>query len=151
MSVTGYYSRQPKGKQLEMTSERLRDLKLKKDKACKTTLVWLMALFQLQTSEHYMVAVAPEPTEQWATASFKLDTGASVTVVGESMVKSKKLRPAKNSLWGPGNTPLNVLGVFTATLSHYGTAVEETVFVLVHQHSGLLSHSVCARLGLIQW
>ena len=77
-----------------------------------------MTLFQLQTSERYMVAVAPEPMEQWATASFKLDTGASVTVVGESMVKSKKLRPAKKSLWGPGNTPLNILGVFTATLSH---------------------------------
>jgi len=150
MSVTGYYSRQPKGKQLEMTSERLRDLKLKKDKACKTTLVWLCSNYK-PVNITWLVAVAPEPMEQWATASFKLDTGASVTVVGESMVKSKKLRPAKNSLWGPGNTPLNVLGVFTATLSHYGTAVEETVFVLVHQHSGLLSHSVCARLGLIQW
>ena len=31
-------------------------------------------------------------------ASFKLDIGASVTVVGESMAKLKKLKPAKKSL-----------------------------------------------------
>ena len=82
-------------------------------------------------------------------ASFELDTGTSVTVVGESMAKAKKLKPAKKSIRGPGETPLNVLGVFTATPSHKGTAIEETTFVLAHQHSGLLSCSVCTRLGLI--
>lgn len=78
--------------------------------------------------------------------SFKLDTGASVMVVRESMAKSKKLKPAKKSLGGPGNTSLNILGVFTATLSHKGTETEETIFVLADQHSGLPSRSACTRL-----
>ena len=50
--------------------------------------------------------------------TFKFDTGALVTVVGESMAESKKLNFAKKSLRGPGNTLLNDLGTVTATLLH---------------------------------
>ena len=63
-------------------------------------------------------------------ASFELDTGASVTVVGERMAKAKKLKPATKTLRRPIETPLNVLGVFTATISHKGTAIGEMISVL---------------------
>ena len=79
-------------------------------------------------------------------ASFELDTGASVTVVAESMAKAKKLKPAKKSLRGPIETPINVPGVLTVTLSHKGTVIGEMISVLARQHSGLLSRFVCTRL-----
>ena len=81
--------------------------------------------------------------------AFKIDTGALVTVVGGSVGKSKKLNLAKKSLRGPCNTPLNVLGTFTAALFHENTSIKQTIFALPDPSSGLLSRSACTRLGLI--
>ncbi|GFO19765.1 Pol protein [Plakobranchus ocellatus] len=51
------------------------------------------------------------------TSTFKLDTGAAVSVVGEDFADGRDLQPSDKILRGPGNTPLHVLGVFQACLS----------------------------------
>ena len=82
-------------------------------------------------------------------ATFKLDTGASVTVVGKHMAQQQQLTPTQKALKGPGNTPLTVLGSFTAQLRHKNEVIQETVFVLEDQDCNLLSRSACVKLGLI--
>ena len=65
------------------------------------------------------------------------------------MAPLKQLTPVQKALKGPGNTPLTVLGSFTAQLQHRDAVIEETIFVLEDQDCNLLSRYACSKLGLI--
>ena len=81
---------------------------------------------------------------------FKLDTGASVSVIGRGQTTGIKLKPSAKALKGPGNTPLQVLGTFEANLTHKNTATTEIIYVIAGQHTPLLSRQACVDLNLVQ-
>jgi hypothetical protein len=81
--------------------------------------------------------------------TFKLDTGAAVSVVGENWARSHKLQKSTRKLKGPGETQLTVLGTVQAELRHNGNSVTETLYCLKGQKHSLLSKSACVRLGLV--
>ena len=82
---------------------------------------------------------------------FKLDTGAAVTVVGAniSWLKDQKLVKPKQTLRGPGNIKIPVIGMFLANLSYRKSKVTEPVYVIPDQACPLLSRNACVTLGLI--
>lgn len=80
---------------------------------------------------------------------FKLDTGASVSVVEENWARSHTLTKSDKCLRGPGGTRLTVLGSFQAQLSHKDNKITETLYVLKGQTCSLLSRTACVQLGLI--
>ena len=82
---------------------------------------------------------------------FKLDTGAAVTVVGAntSWLKDQKLIKPKQTLRGPGNIKIPVIGMFPANLSYRKRKVTEPVYVIPDQACPLLSRNACVSLGLI--
>ncbi|GFO47141.1 Pol polyprotein [Plakobranchus ocellatus] len=82
-------------------------------------------------------------------STFKLDTGAAVSVVGEDFADGRDLQPSDKILRGPGNTPLHVLGVFQACLKYKNRKIREALYIIQGQHHCLLSGSSCARLGLV--
>ena len=59
-------------------------------------------------------------------AFFKLDTGASVSVIAykEPILKRVKLVKSDKVLMGPGQATLDVLDQFTATISHKDVSTE---------------------------
>ncbi|GFN90987.1 Pol polyprotein [Plakobranchus ocellatus] len=82
-------------------------------------------------------------------STFKLDTGAAVSVVGEDFADGRGLQPSDKILRGPGNTPLHVLGVFQACLKYKNRKIREALYIIQGQQHCLLSGSACARLGLV--
>ena len=64
--------------------------------------------------------------------TFKLDTGADVTVVPESSARylRKKLLPSQKHLRGPNNTALRVSGQFQCSLRRRDTVIQETVYAI---------------------
>ena len=82
-------------------------------------------------------------------STFKLDTGAAVSVVGESFVAGRELQPGDKVLIGPGNTTLPILGLFQACLKYKDREIQESLYVIKGQHYALLSGSACSRLGLV--
>ncbi|GFO31016.1 Pol protein [Plakobranchus ocellatus] len=82
-------------------------------------------------------------------STFKLDTGAAVSVVGEDFADGRDLQPSDKILRGPGNTPLHVLGVFQACLKYKNRKIREALYIIQGQQHCLLSGSACARLGLV--
>ena len=83
---------------------------------------------------------------------FKLDTGATVSVVSdnEPWLSGLTLISTSQSLRGPGNTPLPVLGMLNATLQYRHKQIRERVFIIKDQKCSLLSKTACVELGLIQ-
>lgn len=81
--------------------------------------------------------------------SFKLDTGAAVSVVGDHYVGERLLQQNDRILKGPGDTPLHVMGSFEANLSYKDRSIQETLYVIRGQHHALLSGSACLKLGLV--
>ena len=82
---------------------------------------------------------------------FKLDTGAAVTVIGTNTtwLKDQKLVKPKQTLRGPGNIQIPVIGMFQANLSYRRRKVTEPVYVVPDQTCPLLSRNACVALGLI--
>ena len=72
---------------------------------------------------------------------FKLDTGASVSVIAckEPILQRVKLVKSDKVLMGPGQATLDVLGQFTATISYKDVSTEEVLYVVVRQEHSLLS------------
>ena len=83
--------------------------------------------------------------------SFKLDTGASVTVISdkEHWLQKQKLDKPCQFLRGPGGTKMPVKGTFRAILRSRDKNIEETVYVMENQPHSLLSRDACVKLGLI--
>ena len=72
---------------------------------------------------------------------FKLDTGAEVMVVSESVLKSvdtDKLKQPSKRLCGPDRKPLSVLGELSLSLSYKGKSCTHPVYVLKGVHENLL-------------
>ena len=82
---------------------------------------------------------------------FKLDTGASVSVIAckEPILKRVKLVKSDKVLMGPGQATLDVLGQFTATISYKDVSTEEVLYVVDRQEHSLLSKGACERLKLL--
>lgn len=81
--------------------------------------------------------------------SFKLDTGAAVSVVSDQYAVDTPLQQSDRILKGPGDTPLNVIGSFEANLGYKGKTIKETLYVIQGQQHALLSGSACLKLGLV--
>ena len=82
---------------------------------------------------------------------FKLNTGAAVTVLSDSVhwLRDISLTETSHTFRGPGNIHLPVKGQFHATLQYGQTSITEPVFVLHNQTCSLLSRTACVKLGLI--
>ncbi|XP_031574104.1 uncharacterized protein LOC116307918 [Actinia tenebrosa] len=82
----------------------------------------------------------------------KLDTGAAVSVVSDSLpwIKQQPLEPVRQSLMGPGGTRLTVVGSFLATIKYRQSKIQERVYVIKNQSCSLLSRQACVNLGLIR-
>ena len=83
---------------------------------------------------------------------FKLDTGATVSVVSdaEPWLAERKLNTTSQSLRGPGGSHLCVLSVLDATLQYRQGQIKEQLYVIKDQHCSLLSKRACVELGLIK-
>ena len=86
--------------------------------------------------------------------SFKIDTGADVTVLSPKIYmklsSAPKLRPTKKILRGPCKQKLVCKGVFTAQLETNEIAVSEEVYVLQDLEHPLLSKTAAEKLKLIK-
>jgi len=83
--------------------------------------------------------------------SFKIDTGAAVSVVSdrETWLRDVTLEPSSKQLHGAGNTKLHIKGVFKATLQYNGRSYTDTMYVLFNQHCSLLSKAASEHLGIV--
>ncbi len=84
--------------------------------------------------------------------SFKIDTGADVTVIPESaygrMTGVKLLRPNR-ILYGPGQSALKVLGKFTANMKTTEVTSKQEVFVVRGLKTPLLGRPAIQALNLV--
>ena len=85
--------------------------------------------------------------------SFKLDTGAEVTVLSETAYHSLgkvKLQKPTTVLYGPAQQSLRVMGKFTAELSHKAISATQTIFVIRGLKNNLLGLPAITSLNLLQ-
>ena len=85
--------------------------------------------------------------------SFKLDTGAKVTVLSETAYRSLgkvKLQKPTTVLYGPAQQSLRVMGKFTAELSHKAISATQTIFVVRGLQNNLLGLPAITSLNLLQ-
>ena len=84
--------------------------------------------------------------------TFKLNSGADVSVMSESNYKQLKPRPSlktvKANLNSPGG-PLNCRGRFIAKATVKGTVYHFRVIVVVNDVENLLSRGVASRMNLM--
>ena len=83
---------------------------------------------------------------------FKLDTGAEVTVVSESVLKSvdaDRLKLPSKRLCGPDRKPLSVLGELSLSLTYKGKSCTHPVYVLKGVHENLLGLPAIQALEIL--
>ena len=84
---------------------------------------------------------------------FKIDTGADVTVIPTSILRSipdATLKPATKVLSGASSKTLKVKGQFTATLKYQGKEATEEVYAVGKLNRSLLGRPAIEALGLVQ-
>ena len=83
---------------------------------------------------------------------FKLDSGAEVSVLSDKLpwLRHASLKPATNTLRGPGGVKLRLLGTLDAQLSCGDRSYSETLYVIENQGISLLSRNACVQLNLIK-
>ena len=84
--------------------------------------------------------------------SFKLDTGAEVTTISESLFRTLpriELRPPNTALYEPNRKPLSVLGQFEGTCLHSDQTSLQTVFVVKELRNNLLVLPTIQALHLV--
>ncbi|KAJ8369269.1 hypothetical protein SKAU_G00092970 [Synaphobranchus kaupii] len=87
--------------------------------------------------------------------AFKIDTGANVIAMPEQVYReiaqgsTRSLTPGKKALFGPGQTPLTVVGVAREVLQCGDRSTTEDIYVLKHLKVALLSRPVSVRLRLV--
>ena len=84
--------------------------------------------------------------------SFKLDTGASVSIMRstESWLSTVALESSPGKLFGPGGNPLPTKGSFLATFQYQRHKHQERVYIVQNQDSNLLSRNACVHLQLVK-
>ena len=83
---------------------------------------------------------------------FKIDTGADVSVISESVFKQVQgvsLQSAAIPLSGAGQQSLLVLGKFTGTLTHQASVIKEEIFVVEKLQKALLGKPATEALNLV--
>ena len=82
---------------------------------------------------------------------FKLDTGATVTIISDSVpwLEGHELKPTTQIVRGPGHTEWSVVGTLDARLISQDNDFQETVYILKDQACSLLSKRACDRLRLV--
>ena len=85
--------------------------------------------------------------------SFKIDTGAEVTVISDNITKSiglHQLHPPSKKLHGPDNRPLEVIGEATARLVYKGTECTQPIFVVRNVKQNLLGFPAIQALQILK-
>ncbi|XP_054871220.1 uncharacterized protein K02A2.6-like [Amphiprion ocellaris] len=85
---------------------------------------------------------------------FKIDTGADVSVIPAQMYycinqNETGLCKPNRPLFGPGGTPLNVLGMSKETLCKGEQEIQEDMYVIKDLHIALLSRPASVKLNLV--
>ena len=83
---------------------------------------------------------------------FKIDTGADVTVILESVfkrIRNANLMHSDRILCGPAKNALHVIGQFNATLKHRGGVTSEEVYVVRDLQTPLIGLPAIKALGLV--
>ena len=84
---------------------------------------------------------------------FKLDTGADVTVIGDSIYSrffsKTNLQRAHKKLFGPCKTKLHCLGILQAKLRLNGKSCDQDVYVVENLETPLLGRSACLALDTV--
>ena len=82
---------------------------------------------------------------------FKLDTGASVSVLSDKTpwLNNCQLDRHPIKLREPGGIPLPVIGALKVTIRYQNREIVETVYVLRNQPTSLLSKAACVSLKII--
>ena len=87
------------------------------------------------------------------TVKFKLDTGADVTVIGDSIYSrffsKTKLQRAHKKLFGPCKSKLHCLAILQAKLRLNGKSCDEDVYVVENLETPLLGRSACLALDTV--
>ncbi|KAK7114087.1 hypothetical protein V1264_000209 [Littorina saxatilis] len=83
---------------------------------------------------------------------FRVDTGADVSVVPERYFRKDSTAVSKTSkkLFGPGQTKINVVGQFTATLSTKKTNTVQDMYVIENLKEPLLGRPAIEALQLLE-
>ena len=84
--------------------------------------------------------------------TFKLDTGTEVNTISEDAYRSLQtihLRKSTKRLFGPGRTPLEVIGEFQQELKGGNKSTFQQIFVVKGLTSNLLGLPAITALGLI--
>ena len=110
-------------------------------------------------SKFFLESLDQEYGEMWTATlnvnehptTFKLDTGAAVSVISsnEPWLKGISLQKADKILRGPGGSTISPLGAFKASISYQGRNITEIVCVLNNQSCSLLSRKACYELDMI--
>lgn len=82
--------------------------------------------------------------------TFKIDTGADVTVLPPHLASTYPLKESKAKLFGANKTRLNVLGQFEATLSYKKRSITQSLFVVENLQQPLLGRDAIQSLKIIQ-
>eukprot|EP00731_Ephydatia_muelleri_P000002 Em0001g2a len=89
---------------------------------------------------------------QGISVRFKIDTGADVTVIPESVfkrIRNANLMHSDRILCGPAKNALHVIGQFNATLKHRGGVTSEEVCVVRGLQTPLIGLPAIKALGLV--
>ena len=85
------------------------------------------------------------------TVDFKVDTGADVTLIPESMYNKKRhgpMLPTDKMLFGPGDIKLPVLGKVSSQLSTDKATTKQDVYILKGTGKALLGRPAIVALGI---
>ena len=116
-----------------------------------------------EVAEEFLGAIeteSPSPNSSWTvplilneiSLNFKIDTGADMTVIPESVYKQLKstvLQPCDRSLSGPCHDSLKFCGKFQGTLKHGPHKVQQDIFVIQHLHKPLVGLPAIEALHLV--
>src|SRR5436190_6820025 len=84
--------------------------------------------------------------------TFKLDSGADVSVMGPNLCRILGLEICKTNkiFYGPGRKELNMEGVVTVPLKYKEQEIVEDIYILSEQNVPLLSRNAIVKMGLVQ-